>query len=357
MDDNGQPAECADGAGQSCSHEGAILRTHAAQRPGPGAAEVPATDLSQHNMHDPPWEEAWEEVQEELLLLNQTTDTDKSPVGGAEEVSVTKLWEQLTQRDQELCRAKEALQAMKADRKRLKMEKEDLEKQMQELYATLESREEQLRDFIRNYEQHRKESEDAVKMLAKEKDLLEREKWELKRESKEAIDCANILHSKLQLREKKSKELEAELSIAKQSLSNLTKDVPKRHSLATPTELVAPGNQEWTKQAELPLTAAIRQSQLTLCHGQAIVRNSICHSRQSSIISDTSATEGDRSSSPSDTSSPHHRTHSPCNSVEELEEQKCKKKREVLSLGSLSRVFSRVKQHRFKSCYTAICWS
>ena len=46
--------------------------------------------------------------------------------------------------------------AMKADRKRLKVEKADLVNQMQQLYATLESREEQLRDFIRNYEQHRK---------------------------------------------------------------------------------------------------------------------------------------------------------------------------------------------------------
>ena len=47
---------------------------------------------------------------------------------------------------------------MKADRKRLKGEKTDLVNQMQQLYATLESREEQLRDFIRNYEQHRKVS-------------------------------------------------------------------------------------------------------------------------------------------------------------------------------------------------------
>jgi len=47
---------------------------------------------------------------------------------------------------------------MKADRKRLKAEKTDLVSQMQQLYATLESREEQLRDFIRNYEQHRKVS-------------------------------------------------------------------------------------------------------------------------------------------------------------------------------------------------------
>lgn len=45
---------------------------------------------------------------------------------------------------------------MKADRKRLKVEKADLVSQMQQLYTTLESREEQLREFIRNYDQHRK---------------------------------------------------------------------------------------------------------------------------------------------------------------------------------------------------------
>lgn len=46
--------------------------------------------------------------------------------------------------------------AMKADRKRLKVEKADLVSQMQHLYTTLDSREDQLREFIRNYDQHRK---------------------------------------------------------------------------------------------------------------------------------------------------------------------------------------------------------
>lgn len=43
------------------------------------------------------------------------------------------------------------------------------------------------------------------------------------------------------------------------------------------------------------------------------VRVSPCHSRQPSIISDASAAEGDRSSTPSDINSPRHRTHSLCN--------------------------------------------
>ncbi|XP_052571178.1 kazrin isoform X2 [Peromyscus californicus insignis] len=261
-------------------------------------------------------------------------------------------------------------QAMKADRKRLKGEKTDLVSQMQQLYATLESREEQLRDFIRNYEQHRKESEDAVKALAKEKDLLEREKWELRRQAKEATDHAAALRSQLDLKDNRMKELEAELAMAKQSLATLTKDVPKRHSLAMPGETVLNGNQEWVVQADLPLTAAIRQSQQTLYHShpphpadRQAVRVSPCHSRQPSVISDASAAEGDRSSTPSDINSPRHRTHSLCNgdspgpvqkslhspivqSLEDLEDQKRKKKKEKMGFGSISRVFARGKQRK-----------
>ncbi|RXM93004.1 Kazrin [Acipenser ruthenus] len=320
---------------------------------------------------------------------------------------------------------------MKADRKRLKAEKADLVNQMQQLYATLESREEQLRDFIRNYEQHRKESEDAVKALAKEKDLLEREKWDLRRQAKEATEHASTLRSQLDLKENRIKELEAELAMivsmflddplkeagfagsdwscgsrspgsslgppptasvpysmcalspqmsncvaqkkeyrvfdrsaekeppsrvmaAKQSLATLTKDVPKRHSLAMPAETLLNGNQEWVMQADLPLTAAIRQSQQSLYHvhqphpaaDRAAVRVSPCHSRQPSTISDASAIEGDRSSTPSDINSPRHRTHSLCNSLEDLEDQKRKKKKEKMGLGSLSRVFARGKQRK-----------
>nr|XP_054602340.1 kazrin-A isoform X8 [Nothobranchius furzeri] len=329
------------------------------------------------------------QLQEEVHLLRQMKDMlskdleENQGCCSADVLSATELRVQLAQKEQELDRAKEALQAMKSDRKRLKAEKADLVNQMQQLYATLESREEQLRDFIRNYEQHRKESEDAVKALAKEKDLLEREKWDLRRQTKEATEHTGMLRSQLELKENRIKELEAELAMmsncvnqrlefrvferledrdpsprvmaAKQSLATLTKGVPKRHSLAMPTEAVVNGNnQEWVMQADLPLTAAIRQSQQTLyVHSVhpidrqvAAVRVSPCHSRQPSIISDASAMEGDRSSTPSDINSPRHRTHSLCNSLEDLEEAKRKKKKEKMGLGSLSRVFARGKQRK-----------
>ncbi|TMS16580.1 Kazrin [Larimichthys crocea] len=294
--------------------------------------------------------------EEELEEIGTRQDLEETQGScSADVLSATELRVQLAQKEQELDRAKEALQAMKSDRKRLKAEKADLVNQMQQLYATLESREEQLRDFIRNYEQHRKESEDAVKALAKEKDLLEREKWDLRRQTKEATEHTGMLRSQLDLKENRIKELEAELAMAKQSLATLTKDVPKRHSLAMPTETVVNGNnQEWVMQADLPLTAAIRQSQQTLYvhtghptdRQVAAVRVSPCHSRQPSIISDASALEGDRSSTPSDINSPRHRTHSLCNSLEDLEEAKRKKKKEKMGLGSLSRVFARGKQRK-----------
>lgn len=62
---------------------------------------------------------------------------------------------------------------------------------------------------------HLQESEDAVKNLAKEKDLLEREKWDLRRQAKEATEHASTLRSQLDLKENRIKELEAELTMVR----------------------------------------------------------------------------------------------------------------------------------------------
>lgn len=60
------------------------------------------------------------------------------------------------------------------------------------------------------------ESEDAVKALAKEKDMLEREKWDLRRQTKEATEQANILRAQMDMKENRLKELEAELTMVSQ---------------------------------------------------------------------------------------------------------------------------------------------
>ena len=55
---------------------------------------------------------------------------------------------------------------MKADRKRLKAEKLDLLNQMKQLYTTLEDKETELRDFIRNYETRMRENDDTIKQVS-----------------------------------------------------------------------------------------------------------------------------------------------------------------------------------------------
>ncbi|XP_056628595.1 kazrin-A isoform X1 [Triplophysa dalaica] len=392
LEEQGEPQEH---QRQQNQHDASVLRQKALNDLGQKSDFViQETSLDKVLLH-----EEVVRLQEEVSVLKQVREMlnrELEETGGGcsvEMLSVSQLRVQLTQKEQELDRAKEALQAMKADRKRLRLERTDLVNQMQQLYTTLESREEQLRDFIRNYEQHRKESEDAVRVLAREKDLLEREKWDLRRQTKESTEHASALRSALDLKENRIKELEAELAMmsnfmaqklesrvfvrsperpaspknvsAKQSLATLTKDVPKRHSLAMPTETVVNGNQEWAMHAELPLTAAIRQSQQNLYYSMdrvlkaplcvcdtdsigmmssAAARISPCHSKQPSVISDAPMMEGERCPTPSD--SPRHRTHSLCNSLEDLEEQRRRKKKERMGLGSLSRVFGRGKQRK-----------
>ncbi|XP_009323573.1 PREDICTED: kazrin [Pygoscelis adeliae] len=243
-------------------------------------------------------------MKEMLTKDLEETHGSKSP----EVLSATELKVQLAQKEQELARAKEALQGLS---NMLELACGIITRRANLVPVSFSSAKVETSAWLSPL--LGKESEDAVKALAKEKDLLEREKWELRRQAKEATDHASALRSQLDLKDNRMKELEAELAMAKQSLATLTKDVPKRHSLAMPGETVLNGNQEWVMQADLPLTAAIRQSQQTLYHShpqhsadRQAVRVSPCHSRQPSIISDASAAEGDRSS-------PRHRTHSLCN--------------------------------------------
>ncbi|ESO90452.1 hypothetical protein LOTGIDRAFT_123321, partial [Lottia gigantea] len=118
---------------------------------------------------------------------------------------------ELIQMKQEFNRAKEALQAMKADRKRLKGEKLELLKQIKQLYETLEEKEAELRDFIRNYEQRVHESDDTIKQLVTEKEESEREKWEIIKKARDSAERVVILRAQLDSKETQIKKLEAEL--------------------------------------------------------------------------------------------------------------------------------------------------
>lgn len=62
-----------------------------------------------------------------------------------------------------------------------------------------------------------------MKALAKEKDMLEREKWDLRRQTKEATEQASSLRSQIDMKENRIKELEAELTMVRYHLLSFSK--------------------------------------------------------------------------------------------------------------------------------------
>ncbi|XP_054287753.1 kazrin [Macrosteles quadrilineatus] len=111
----------------------------------------------------------------------------------------------------ELTNTRDALNNSKADRKKLKAEKLDLLNQMKQLYATLEDKENELRDFIRSFEQRMRESEEA---LVREREERERERWSLLRHARDEAERSLSLAAQLDLKDQQLMEARRQLSAA-----------------------------------------------------------------------------------------------------------------------------------------------
>lgn len=118
----------------------------------------------------------------------------------------------------ELQLAREALTALRADRKRLKAEKFDLLNQMKQLYATLEDKEKELRDFIRNYEQRIRESDASLQQLSTEREERERERWSLLRHARDEAERSLSLAAQLNAKELQLREAREQLRDARRQL-------------------------------------------------------------------------------------------------------------------------------------------
>ncbi|XP_033611582.1 platelet binding protein GspB isoform X2 [Cryptotermes secundus] len=118
----------------------------------------------------------------------------------------------------ELQHAKEALAVLKADRKRLKAEKYDLLNQMKELYATLDDKEKELRDFIRNYDKIR-EQDASMQQLSTEREERERERWSLLRHARDEAERSLSLAAQLEIKEQQLQQLQEQLQEARRQLA------------------------------------------------------------------------------------------------------------------------------------------
>ncbi|XP_049873413.1 kazrin isoform X2 [Pectinophora gossypiella] len=104
------------------------------------------------------------------------------------------------QLEKELLLAREAVNSLKADKKRLKAERFDLLNQMKQLYATLEDKEKELRDFIRNYELMRSRG-GASSALGAERAERERERAALLRHARDEAERSLQLAAALSARD------------------------------------------------------------------------------------------------------------------------------------------------------------
>ncbi|XP_001634468.2 kazrin isoform X3 [Nematostella vectensis] len=137
--------------------------------------------------------------------------------------NLTELLERLHCCEHEISRAKETIVCMKAERKKLKSEKMELLSQMKQVYAILEDKESELGEFIKNYQQHMRESEIKIQRL-----LSEKESWE--RERKNSLQYLDDMNTQLRTKESQLAVVESELLEVKQHLTLLRLNAPSRES-------------------------------------------------------------------------------------------------------------------------------
>ncbi|XP_077998037.1 kazrin-like isoform X2 [Glandiceps talaboti] len=226
VEENKQLANKIDGSIQTANEDMSVLRAELedtnkriSQLTGDDvdAKEVDVLEVQQQELSKLKEKNSLLERDKRTLLkqLDEFRYLDQSDI---EIPSAAELKIQLTQTEHELARAKEALTAMKNDRKRLKGEKVELLQQMKQLYSTLEAKEEEIRDFIRNYEQKAKESEDSMKQLENEKEEAEKKKWEILKRARDSAESSVQLREQLDCKEKYLLRLEDELKEAKRQL-------------------------------------------------------------------------------------------------------------------------------------------
>uniref|UniRef100_A0A0A9YN59 Kazrin-A n=2 Tax=Lygus hesperus TaxID=30085 RepID=A0A0A9YN59_LYGHE len=119
----------------------------------------------------------------------------------------------VSQLEEELAQAKETISTLKADRKKLKSEKYDLLNQMKQLYATLDDKEKELRDFIRTFEQvFKQRMRESEESLSQERAERERERWSLLRHARDEAERSLSLAAQLDQKQRELLDARRQLS-------------------------------------------------------------------------------------------------------------------------------------------------
>ncbi|KAL7051014.1 hypothetical protein ACKWTF_004298 [Chironomus riparius] len=173
----------------------------------------------------------------------------KSPMTNAAVESESSKIERL---ENELRIAKELIQSLKAERKKLRSDKNDLLQQVKHLCSSLQEKEQELRNFIRKFDQRLRDSESTT---AKSSTDNEHDRWTLMKHAHEEAERSLALAAQLNIKDIQLQRMEQQLLEARRQLSGCISEQDQNISIISPSgamgmmnhgcdenEGIAPGN-------------------------------------------------------------------------------------------------------------------
>ncbi|CAO1330334.1 unnamed protein product [Diamesa tonsa] len=131
--------------------------------------------------------------------------------------------------ENELRIAKELILSLKTERKKLRSDKNDLLQQVKHLCASLQDKEQELRNFIRNFEQRIRDSENNAAKACSDN---EHDRWTLIKHAHDEAERSLALAAQLNLKDLQLQRMQEQLMEARRQLSGCISDQESNHSIA-----------------------------------------------------------------------------------------------------------------------------
>uniref|UniRef100_A0A1I8MU83 SAM domain-containing protein n=1 Tax=Musca domestica TaxID=7370 RepID=A0A1I8MU83_MUSDO len=136
------------------------------------------------------------------------SDSNSCGDGQSTDGSSSNTQQRIDRLEQELRSAKNQLMNLRIERKKLRSDKNELVGQVKQLCASLQEKEQELRDFIRNYQERVRESESNNAKLSGDR---ERERWQLLKQARDEAERSLSLAQQLSARDMQLQKLQEQL--------------------------------------------------------------------------------------------------------------------------------------------------
>ena len=138
--------------------------------------------------------------------------------------------------ENELRISKELIQSLKVERKKLRSDKNDLLQQVKHLCASLQDKEQELRNFIRKFDQRLRESSESN--VAKTSSDNDHDRWTLIKHAHDEAERSLALAAQLNVKDIQLKRMEQQLLEARRQLTGCISD---QESVVSMAPIISPG--------------------------------------------------------------------------------------------------------------------